>query len=154
VIAARRAFPFVFAATIAALGWQTLRVRDRIEAGRILALVEARTVAALRARRAPPAVFEAHLAWLDRAGRLDPLEIGIPIARGTQFLLLRRPDDAVAAYRAAAALEARPEIDLNLGRALWAGGNRGEAREAFARAVRLNPMLRAEIPAGGLDGTR
>jgi tetratricopeptide (TPR) repeat protein len=151
VIGGRVLFPFIFAALIAALVWQTLRVRDRIEAGRILASVEARTLTAMRAGSAPPAVFEAHLAWLDRAGRLDPLEIGIPIARGAQFLLLGRPDEAIAAYRAAAALEPRPEIDLNLGRALWSRGSRAEAREAFARAVRLDPMLRRGVPAGGLD---
>lgn len=146
----RQLFPFVFVALLAALAWQTVRTRDRIEAGRLLAQVEARTVAALQAKRAPSTMFAQHLAWLDEAERLDPLEIGIPIARGTQFLLLRRPDDALAAYRAAAALEPRPEIDLNMGRALLMRGSKDEARRAFERAVTLNPMLRAEVPADGL----
>lgn len=150
-VSGRQLFPFLFVGLIAALGWQTLRASDRIAASRLLAQVEARTLAAIQLRRAPSTLFTQHLAWLEAARRLDPLEIGVPIARGTQFLLLRRPDDALAAYREAAALEPRPEIDLNIGRALWMRGERDEARAAFARAVKLNPVLRAEVPPGGLD---
>jgi hypothetical protein len=134
-----------------ALVWQTFRARDRLEASRLLAQVEARTRSAINVGRAPSTLFAEHLAWLDVAARLDPLEIGIPIAKGTQFLLLRRPSEALAAYRAAAALEPRPEIDLNMGRALLMQGSDVEARAAFTRAVRLDPHLRAEIPAGVLD---
>ncbi len=132
--------------TLAALEWQTQRVRDRLEAGRLLAQVEARTQAALARRRAPSTMFGEHLAMLERARALDPLEIGVPIARGAQYLLLRRPEEAIAAYREAAALEPRPEIDINLGRALMMQGDMAAARRAFARAVRLNPALAAEIP--------
>jgi len=147
----RRLFPFVFATLLVALGWQTLRAMDRITASRLLARVEARTLAAVQARHAPSTMFAEHLSWLDTAARLDPLEIGIPIARGSQFLLLRRPTEALAAYREAAALEPRPEIDLNIGRALWMQGAHDEARAAFKRAVQLNPQLRTEVPPGGLD---
>ncbi len=136
---------------VLALGWQTFRARDRLEASRLLAQVEARTRFAISARRAPSTLFAEHLAWLDVAARLDPLEVGIPVARGTQFLLLRRPAEALAAYRAAAALEPRPEIDLNIGRALSMQGSHADARAAFTRAVRLDPHLRAEIPAGAID---
>jgi tetratricopeptide (TPR) repeat protein len=138
-------------ALVVALGWQSLRVRDRIEAGRLLARVESRTRAAIAAGRAPSTLFAEHLAWLDEAARLDPLEIGVPIARGAQYLLLRRPDEAIAAYEAAAALEPRPEIDLNLGRALLMRGDREAARRRFARAVTLDPQLAAEVPPGGLE---
>jgi tetratricopeptide (TPR) repeat protein len=147
----RRLFPFVFASLLIALGWQTLRAVDRITASRLLARVEAQTLAAVQARHAPSTMFVEHLQWLDTAARLDPLEIGVPIARGSQFLLLRRPADALAVYRQAAALEPRPEIDLNIGRALWMQGDRDAARKAFQRAVQLNPQLRDEVPPGGLD---
>jgi hypothetical protein len=40
---------------------------------------------------------------------------------------------------------------MNIGRALWMQGARDEARRAFARAVRLNPQLRSELPPGALD---
>jgi Flp pilus assembly protein TadD len=96
-------------------------------------------------------MFAENLSWLDRAAQLDPLEIGIPIARGSQYLLLRRADEAIAAYRDAAALEPRPEIDLNLGRALWMRGDKETARKVLQRAVQLNPALRAEVPSGSLD---
>jgi tetratricopeptide (TPR) repeat protein len=150
-VTGRLLFPIVAIALAAALVAQTLRARDRLEAGRLLAQVEARTVAAVQARRAPSTLFAEHLSWLDRAAQLDPLEIGVPIARGSQYLLLRRPDEAIAAYREAAALEPRPEIDLNLGRALWMKGDKEAARQALQRAVRLNPALRAEGPSGSLD---
>jgi hypothetical protein len=150
-VPARQLFPFVFVLLLIALGWQTLRTSDRITASRLLARVEARTLAAIQQRHAPSTMFAENLAWLDTAARLDPLEIGIPMARGTQFLLLRRPDDALTAYREAAALEPRPEIDLNIGRALLQKGDKNNARTAFARAVQLNPRLRAELPPGALD---
>jgi len=124
-----------------ALAWQWTRWRDRIEAGRLLARVEARTMSALAARRAPSTLFGEHLAWLDAAARLDPLEVGVPIARGSQFLLLKRPDEAIAAYQVANALEPRPEIDLNLGRAFRLRGDAAAADAAFARARRLDARL-------------
>jgi tetratricopeptide (TPR) repeat protein len=142
----------VAAAAVVALVWQTGRTVDRIRASRLLAQVESRTMAAIQARRAPSTLFAEHLAWLETARRLDPLEVGVPLARGTQFLLLRRPDEALAAYRDAAALEPRPEIDLNIGRALWMRGDRDGARRAFARAVQLNPLLRREVPPEALAG--
>jgi tetratricopeptide (TPR) repeat protein len=150
----RQLFPIVALALAAALVGQTMRARNRVEAGRLLAEVEARTIAAVQARRAPSTLFAENLSWLDRAAQLDPLEIGVPIARGSQYLLLRRADEAIAAYREAAALEPRPEIDLNLGRALWMRGDKDAARQVLQRAVRLNPALRAEGPSGSLDATR
>jgi len=147
----RQMFPWVLAALLIAFGWQTLRSVDRITASRLLSNVEARTHAAILARHAPSTMFAEHLAWLETAARLDPLEVGIPTARGAQFLLLRRPDDALAAYRQAAALEPRPEIDVNIGRALLMKGDREQARVMFRRAVQLNPRLRAEVPPGELD---
>lgn len=150
-MSARSLFPIALALALLALGAQTLRLRDRVEASRLLAQVEARTTLAMQAGRAPSTMFATHLEWLDRAARLDPLEIGVPIARGTQYLLLHRPNEAIAAYREASALESRPEIELNLGRALWMKGEHAAAREAFTRAVRLNPLLRDAIPAGALE---
>ena len=68
----------------------------------------------------------------------------IPLARGSVNYLLGRLDPAIAAYREALALEARPEIHLNLGRALRAQGLLAEAERELARAVRLDPRLAAE----------
>jgi hypothetical protein len=152
-----RALPTTHVATACAalaamaLAWQTLRTNDRITASILLARVEARTLAAIQQRHAPSTMFAEHLAWLDTAARLDPLEIGIPMARGTQFYLLRRSDDALAAYHTAASLEPRPEIDLNIARALLQKGDRTQARAYFARAVQLNDRLREELPPGALD---
>ena len=77
---------------------------------------------------------------------LDPTEIGVPMARGSQYLLLRRPADALAAYEEGARQEPRPEIFLNIGRAARMLGDTRRARDAFARAIRLNPLLAAQVP--------
>jgi O-antigen ligase len=148
---ARYLFPIVVVALLPALAWQTMRMRNRLTAAVLLARVETRTLAAIQMRRAPSTLFAENLAWLDEARRRDPLEIGVPMARGTQFLLLHQPDAALAAYREAAALEPRPEIDLNIGRALWMKGEQDDARAAFARALRLDPWLRSEVPPGALE---
>lgn len=142
----RRVHVVLVALLVVALGAQTLRLRDRLEASRLLRQVESRTTEALARRRAPSTMFNEHFLWLDRARRLAPAEVGVPIARGSQFLLLRRPVDALAAYEEAAALELRPEIELNRGRAYWMQGDTARASEAFARAVRLNPLLIDELP--------
>lgn len=142
----RTARALALVVAVSALAWQTQRAIHRLEAGRLLAQAEARTLAAIQARRVSSQVFAEHLAWLERAAALDPLEVGVPIARGTQYLLLKRPQEALAAYREAAALEPRPEIDLNLGRALWMAGDTEAARAAFARAVAGNPLLQTQVP--------
>lgn len=144
----RTATVVLLAAALLALIWQTGRTVDRIQAGRLLARVEARTQAAIQTGRAPSTLFAEHLAWLDEARRRDPLEIGVPLARGAQFLLLRRPEEALVAYQDAEALEPRPEIALNMGRALWMLGRSDDARAAFARAVALDPRLQREVPPG------
>lgn len=140
----------VIAALVSALGWQTMRTRNRLEAGKILAQVEARTLEVMRVGRAPATMFTEHLAWLARAARLDPSEVGIITARGTQFLLMRRWDEAIAVYREAKALEERPEIELNIGRAFWMQGSREKAANAFRRAVQLDPNMRAAVPPDAL----
>jgi tetratricopeptide (TPR) repeat protein len=135
--------------TLATLG-QTVRWRNRMTASRLLAQVEALSVAAVSSRQAPPRMMAANLMALRRAAALDPVEVGIPIARGTQYLLLSRPDPAIQAYEAALALEPRSEGYLNLGRAQWLAGRTDEARQNFAVATRLDPWLTPLVPPGGL----
>ena len=140
---------FIVAAVVIviALAAQGRRWHDRLEAAALVRRVEQRTQAALARGRAPSTMFAEHLAWLETAGRKAPADVTVPIAIGAQYLLLRRPADAIAAYDTAARLEPRPEIDLNRGRALWMQGDRVRAGAAFARAVRLNPGLAVEVPA-------
>jgi tetratricopeptide (TPR) repeat protein len=125
---------------------QTIRWRDRRLASRHLYVVEARTRAAIQAGRASRRLFADNLADLDRAARLAPAEVGIPLARGTQYLLMGSYDSAISAYEKALRQEPRPEIYLNLGRAQFAGGRREQAKESFAMAVQLDPRLADEVP--------
>jgi tetratricopeptide (TPR) repeat protein len=133
-----------------ALAGQTVRWRDRLTASRLLRKVEALTMAAMSARQLTEPMLFRHLEVLRTAALKDPVEVGIPIAAGTQYLLLRRNDAAIRAYEKAVALEPRPEGYLNLGRAQWYAGRREEARTNFQRAVRLEPRLYGEIPEGAL----
>jgi len=115
-------------------------------ASRLLREVEVRSISAAAAGQAPAQLMEGHLEVLRRAAPLDPVEVGIPIARGTQYLFLARPEAALRSYEEAQALEPRPEGYLNLGRSQWLAGRRDEARRNFALAVRLDPRLAGEIP--------
>jgi tetratricopeptide (TPR) repeat protein len=129
-----------------ALVGQTVRWHARLTAGRLLARVESLTMAAVRQGSAPRGLLRANLDALKEAGALDPVEVGVPIARGSQYLVFGDPDLAIESYQAAAALEPRPEIYLNLGRAELAARRLDEARQSFALAVRLDPRLAPAVP--------
>lgn len=137
----------VLALLVLGLAGQTLRWQHRRTASRLLRQVELLSMAAVSRGQAPPQLMAGNLEALRRAAPLNPVEVGIPIARGTQYLFLGRPEAAIRAYEEALALEPRPEGYLNLGRAQWLAGRRDEARRSFGLAVRLDPQLAAEIPA-------
>ncbi len=123
------------------LGWQAQRSYHRLAASRTLAVADADLLAAARLGRAPVQVFNANLAALEAAMRADPLEVGLPLTYGSYQLLLRHPEAARLSYLKALGLEPRPEIYLNLGRALRALGREDEARHYTDLALRLSPSL-------------
>ncbi len=125
---------------------QTGRMRDRLLAGRMLRQVELLSMAALARGEMPRGLIPANLELLRRAAVLDPREVGVPIARGTQYLLVGNGNSAAAAYQAALELEPRPEIHLNLGRALAMAGDLEAARRHFQIALRLDPRLASTVP--------
>jgi len=129
-----------------ALAGQTARWRQRALAGRLLHQVELLTLSAVSSGKAPRGLLPYNLAALRRAAALDPLEIGVPIARGTQYLEFGSPQEAIESYQAAAALEPRPEIYLNLGRAYLRAGQLAQARRNFRLALRLSPNLAPLVP--------
>jgi tetratricopeptide (TPR) repeat protein len=146
-VTGRRLFWIVLPLAVAALVAQTVRARDLLAANLVLRQVERSSVAAARqagARAAP--VFEANVRLLQRAERLAPADSRLPLARGSQYLLLGRPRAAIAAYQDALAVGPRSEIHLNLGRAQLMAGDAAAARESFRRAVVLNPRLRDQVP--------
>jgi tetratricopeptide (TPR) repeat protein len=145
----RRASPLVWIVVpllALALVAQTGRLRDRLLASRMLRQVELLSMAALSRGEMPRGLVPANLEMLRRAAFLNPTEVGIPIARGTQYLLLGNGSSAAAAYGDALKLEPRPEIHLNLGRALLMAGETEEARRHFRLALRLDPNLGPMIP--------
>jgi len=137
-------------AALLALAWlgQTVRAERRIAASQLLGRVEALSVAAMRAGRAPAGLLAANLAALDRAAALAPSEVEIEVARGGQFLVFGRAGAAIAPYERALALEPHPEIYLDLARAYLAVGDSPRARESLDRALRLSPWLRPQAPPG------
>ena len=130
-----------------ALAGQTVRWRDRMTARRLLANAEALTLA-VAAGQIPPRALADNLEALRQAAALDAVQVGIPIARGSQYLLMSRPEPAEQAYLEALRLEPKSEIYLDLGRAQWMAGRREEALRNFALAVRLDPGLVRVLPTG------
>lgn len=133
---------------VVATGGQTLRWRHRMAASHLLSRVEALTLAAYQANRAPVKLMADNLEALQKAESMSPVEVGIPTARGTQYLFLGRPETAISAYGAALALEPQSVGYFALGRAQWIAGQRDEARRSFAIALRLDPTLANELPPG------
>jgi tetratricopeptide (TPR) repeat protein len=129
-----------------ALAGQAVRWRDRMTASRLLSNVEALTLG-VASGQVPARALASNLEALRRAAPLDPLQVGIPIARGSQYYLLSRPEPAEQAYTEALRLEPRPEGYLGLGRAQWLAGRREEALRNFGLAIRLDPLLTPELPA-------
>lgn len=125
---------------------QTGRLRDRLTAGRMLRRVELISMAMIARSEMPRGLLSNNLELLRRASVLDPTQVGIPIARGTQYLLLGNGSSAAAAYGDALELEPRPEVHLNLGRALVLAGEPEKAREQFRIALRLDPNLAQVVP--------
>ncbi|HET9227791.1 MAG TPA: tetratricopeptide repeat protein [Thermoanaerobaculia bacterium] len=140
------AWAVVLLLALALLG-QTGRMRDRITAGKMLRQVELLSMAAIARNELPSGLVPSNLELLRRAQTLAPSEIGVHIARGTQYLLLGNGITAAQAYREALKLEPRPETYLNLGRALAAAGQMEEAREQFRLALKLDPRMEPMVPA-------
>jgi tetratricopeptide (TPR) repeat protein len=140
------AWVVVLLLTLALLA-QTGRLRDRLTAGRILRQAELISMAMIARGERPRQYLSKNLEMLRRAAVLDPTQVGIPIARGTQYLLLGNGRSAAAAYGDALKLEPRPEVHLNLGRALVMAGEPEKAREQFRIALRLDPNLAQVVPA-------
>ena len=124
----------------------------RLEASRTLHRAEIITVGALSVGQVSRALLQQNIRDLRRAADQDPLEVGIPIALGSQYLLLRSPQAAQAAYRSALALESRPEIYLNLGKASQMAGDLDEAWKHYDQALLLDHHLESEIPRQGNAG--
>lgn len=124
-----------------ALGWQAQRGFHRLAASGVLARAEVELLATARRGRGPLAVLQANTFNLEQAARWDPLEVGIPLTLGSYQLLMRNTESAYHSYQAALALEPRPELYLNLGRALRALNRLDEAQGMTDLALKLNPYL-------------
>lgn len=120
--------------------------RDRLAASVLLRNAETWSIEAARMGPAGAGVLRGALARLRDAEERDPLEVGIPIALGSVHLLLGSPQVAIEYYEKALALEKRPEIYLNLGRAQLGKGDKEAARTSFATALKLDPLLAPQVP--------
>jgi hypothetical protein len=141
---------------VLALAGQGVRWYRLSRAGSLLGTVQRMSVALVHAGQSPPEVVAQNLAALREAAALDPREVGVPVARGGQYLFfLARPEEAELAYREALRLEPHPEAYMGLGKAQWMAGRRDEAGASLTTAVRLQPSLARELPAdfAGNPGT-
>ena len=131
---------------LALLAFQSRRLSHHIRAGVLLFTVEAATVRATRTDVPDAATLERNLYLLEQARVMDPSLVDILVARGSQYLLLRRPHAAIRAYEEALRLEPRPETYLNLGRAQLMAGQAEPALASFSTAVTSAPNLLPEVP--------
>ncbi len=131
---------------LVALGLELGRSRNRLRASAILWRTEGVARAAVASGRAPRELLSENLHWLRKAEKLDPVEVALPLARGTHHLLLGSGEAAMDAYSDALRLEPRPEIYLNLGRAQRLAGQSFAAEQSFATAVQLDPNLAPYVP--------
>jgi tetratricopeptide (TPR) repeat protein len=145
-VSGRRLAWAVLGVLLLALAGQSVRLSRRLSASVTLSRAERASLEAVRRGRAGAAVLREALHHLERAAERDPLEVGIPIAIGSIHLVLDAPEAALAAYRKAEQLEARPEIYLNRGRAQLKLGQVEAARESFALALKLDPLLLSQVP--------
>jgi O-antigen ligase len=133
---------------VMALAGQGVRWYRLSRAGNLLGSVQRMSLALVHAGQSPPEVVAQNLAALREAAALDPVEVGVPVARGGQYLFfLSRPEEAELAYREALRLEPHPEAWMGLGKAQWMAGRRDEAGQSLTTAVRLQPSLARELPA-------
>jgi Tfp pilus assembly protein PilF len=138
----------VAAMALAALIGQTVRAADRLRSSQLLKTVEATTPGFARQGAGGRPWLALHLRALSAAQQSEPSNVALVTAAAAQLYLLNRLDEAEAEYRRALAIEPRAEVWLNLGRTLWQKGDSAQAREAFTRALALNPRLADQLPAG------
>ena len=123
----------------------------RLEASRIVRTTSQVAQLAMRSGAvAARPVLQANLQPLDRAARLDPLAVGVPLTTGSHYLLLGNAPAAIESYQRGLAVEPRSELYLNLARALVLAGRRDEARARAAQAVTLDPMIEGDAVKLGL----
>jgi tetratricopeptide (TPR) repeat protein len=125
---------------------QGARARDRVRAGQILRAVEVMTQTFAAERRLSAPIVWRHVRLLEEAERLDPADAAVPLARGTQLLLLQRPEEATGAFERAIALEPRPETFLHLARAYDLLGREDDALASYTRALGLYPQFLGRVP--------
>ncbi len=120
--------------------WQ--RGRARLTASRALSGLESSVARSLATGGAAEAQLQAGVQLLRKLDeeKLDPSEVGIPMALGSHYLLLESPDAAIRWYETALALETRPEILINLARAHRMAGNEEQALLYLEQAQVLDPL--------------
>ncbi len=133
-------------AVAAALVGQTGRARDRIGASKRLRVVETVSSRMEALGQAPPRIIAGNFRLLRQAQRLDPSRVEPLIALAGQHMLTHQYALAAEVYRQALAFEPRAEIYYDLSRAYLGAGEPVKAREAFSKAMVLNPDLAGKMP--------
>ena len=142
--------PLLIAALAALLGWRLVAGAHALRASRLVRAVEITSPAAAAAGPNGLGLLRQNLALASEATRLDPASLSAAQALGSVYLLLGRPDDAVAAYDRALALQPAAEIYMNLGHAFRAAGVADKSRANYRTAIALDERLRAQVPAGAI----
>lgn len=141
----RRLFWIVLVMSVWALLAQAKIAQRHWRASRILRVVETVSMQASQRGGLPRRLGDHHLRLLGEAAELDPALVDVQVARGWQYLLLGRPQGAIRAFEEALELEPRARVWANLGEAHMKAGNHAEARQAYEKAIELDPLLAKEL---------
>jgi len=129
----------------AALGLQVREAARRMKASQILEVVKTVTQESRRHGRLTKGVINSNIKLLRLAERLNPAEVLLPIARGGQYVRLKRWDSAIQAFETALEIEPRGDIYRHIGRANFSLGRRDEADRAFRLAILLDHNQRRAL---------
>lgn len=119
----------------------SVRGEAMLRADLTLNRAERGTESMLASGRIDRLVLRQRIEQLQRATREAPYDSRLPLVVGSHYLLLGDAAQAESWYRRALDIEPRPEIYLNLGRALTAEHKQEEGAEALQAAVDLEPSL-------------
>jgi tetratricopeptide (TPR) repeat protein len=144
----RRLFYLVLPLLATALLLQLVRAERLLRASRMVGSVEQMTQNFLTSqpRRSPTkGRLRYNLDFLAEAGKLAPGWVHIPVNRGHQYLLLKRPQEAIQEFNQALEIEPRAEVYANLGTAYEMAGETAAARQAYEKMELLDPTLKPDL---------
>ncbi len=130
---------------VGAWRWETNR--DKVNANATAAYAERVLAAAIKrfGGALPRRLLEDQLALLEKARKLDPAGVEVPVSQAGYLFMLNRHEPAEKVYLEALALQKRSEVYANLARLYMQENRPEEALEPLRRAMAIDPQLKPTL---------